>query len=247
MRSADLMIAVSHRMERDVQRLFPGTRTATLHNGSDPLPESVLNAPRPPELLGKKVVLSVGGFYIRKGMPILVRAFAKIAARHPDAVLRIVGDGEDRPAVDQAVRASGLHADRITLLGTQPREVALREIAMCDIFALVGWDEPFGIVYVEAMSAAKPVVCCDDAGVNDVLRDGVHGITVPPHDVDAVAAALDRLLVDGDARRAMGAAGHQLFRSRLTWDANAQALNRMLCALVNRSSPSDTAASARRG
>jgi glycosyltransferase involved in cell wall biosynthesis len=221
--NAGAVVAVGERMGADLRGLFPRATVRVIHNGSDLPDEATLARPRPAILNGKTVVFSAGMFYERKGFPLLIRSFARVADRHPSAILRIAGGGANAAEVEAAARASGL-GDRLQLLGYQPHDRIVQEMAWCDVFALVGWDEPFGVVFSEAMSAGKPIVCANDGGINDVMRDGVHGLSVPPQDLDAAAAALDRLLSSPEERQWMGRAACELVRSRLTWDANAQAM-----------------------
>ena len=218
---AGRMVAISHRMESDLVRLFPQIRSVRVANGSDPIPASIAAAPRPPELQGKRIVCSVGMFYPRKGFPGLVRAFEPVARQHPEAELRIVGDGADRAKVERAIADCRLEG-RVRLLGAQSHAAALQEIAWCDVFALVGWDEPQGVVFAEAMSAGKPIVCANDGGINDYFRSGVHGIAVPPRDDAAACRGLEVLLSNDKLRADCGRACRELYEADLTWDAHAK-------------------------
>ncbi|MBN2573098.1 MAG: glycosyltransferase [Deltaproteobacteria bacterium] len=216
-------ICVSSRMEADMRRLFPFVPTETLHNGVTPPAPERLRVPRPSSLDGKLVVFSAGMFYERKGFPLLVEAFARASARHPNAVLRIAGDGRERAAM-QGVIAKHRLWDRVQLLGRVPHDDVFREMAWSDLFALVGWDESFGVVYLEAMISGKPIVACTDAGIADVVQDGVHGVLVPPRDVEAAASAIDQLLRSPGERLRMGRNAEALVRERLTWTANVRRL-----------------------
>lgn len=69
------------------------------------------------------------------------------------------------------------------------------------------WNEPMGQVAVEAMLVGRAVVASDVGGLRDVIEHGVTGLMVPPGDPGALAAALDSLLDDPDARHRMGEAG----------------------------------------
>jgi glycosyltransferase involved in cell wall biosynthesis len=220
---AGCAVAVAKRMEALFRRLFPGVPTTTIHSGVQPVPPRLWDVPRPAELEGKLVAFSAGIFYSRKGIPLLVEAFARAAGRHPNAVLRIAGDGDERPKVEEAIRRLGLEG-RVQLLGRQPNERVLQEMVWSDVFLLIGWDEPFATVYMEAMAAGKPVVCANDGGVNDLLRDGVHGRSVPPRDAAAAGDALDALLSDPAARERMGRAARALFDEHLRSDRTARAL-----------------------
>ncbi|RYG40209.1 MAG: glycosyltransferase, partial [Chitinophagaceae bacterium] len=195
----------SKRMEKSIGSLFPDARTCTIHSGVEGVAPAMWSVPRPRELEGKTVVLSVGVFYERKGFPLLVEAFARVAPKYPNAVLRIAGDGETRVGVEEAIVRYGLQ-NRVELLGFQPYERVLQEMVWADVFALIGWDEPFATVFMEAMSAKCPIICANDGGVNDLLRDGIHGRALPPRDKDEAAAALDQLLGNVAERERMGRA-----------------------------------------
>jgi glycosyltransferase involved in cell wall biosynthesis len=216
-------LAVSKRMAGDLQGLFPENSVHTFHHGVDLPPANVLACPRPQELQNKKIILSCALFSERKGIPLLVEAFGQIAERHPDAILRIIGGGPEGNNVIEAIRCYD-PTHQVQLLGKKLHEEVLQEMAWADCFALVSWDEPLGQVYLEAMAAGKPVICCQDAGVNDVLRHGVHGYTVPPKDVAAAAKALDQLLGQDSKRLEMGKNARQLVQQDLTWDARATEL-----------------------
>jgi glycosyltransferase involved in cell wall biosynthesis len=217
------MIDVSNRM-RDIRRsVFPDVQSVVVHNGADPVPGELRARPRPPELRGKLVVSCVSAWYGRKGIPKLVEAFDLVAGQFPDAVLRLVGDGPDRPAVEAAI-AAATHREQIQVVGRVPHEQALQEMCWADIYALIGKDEPFATTYTEAMMAGLPLIWPSDCGHNDVLQDRVHGIRVPPWDVGGAAAALGQLLGDGGLRRRMGDLNREFALGSLTWDANARKL-----------------------
>jgi glycosyltransferase involved in cell wall biosynthesis len=94
----------------------------------------------------------------------------------------------------------------------------------CDLFAHIGINEPFAPVFSEAMMAGKPIIFASDGGINDVARDGVHGLSVAPNDENAAAAALDRLLTDSALRNQLAASATELAHAKLTWPVNAQRL-----------------------
>jgi glycosyltransferase involved in cell wall biosynthesis len=217
------VVAVSHRMEADMRRIFPRVPACTIHNGIDPIPSRLFTIPRPRELAGRKIIFSAGMFYERKGLRLLIEAFGTIAARHPNALLRIAGDGAERGKIEATIRAGGL-GERVQLLGKVPREVVLQEMVWSDGFALVGWDEPFATVFIEAMGAGKPILCASDGGITDVVRDGVHGWIIPPRQLGPAGVALDAMLGNDSARLRMGAAARALVAEKLTWDANAAAM-----------------------
>ena len=223
-RDSSRMVAVAARMEADTKRVFPFARTTTIYNGADGPADAQWRAPRPPVLENKTIVLSAGMFSPTKGFPQLVEAWARVAPRFPNAVLRIAGDGALRGEIEAAIERSGAQSS-IELLGLLPHERVAQEMVWADVFALISQDEPFGVVFTEAMAARTPLIWPEGSGINEVLRDGENGIRVLPFDVEATARALEHLLADADARAQMGRANRQLWEDQLTWDANAAAMS----------------------
>jgi glycosyltransferase involved in cell wall biosynthesis len=213
-------LADCRRLEDDIQRLIKPRRTLTLNTAADPPPSEMLEHDGATD--DRVVVFSAGIFVHRKGFPLLIDAFARATADE-DVVLRIVGDGPERAAVEQAIRRNRIE-HRVELLGLLPYKAYLHELAKSDFFALVGWEEPCATVYMDAMAYGKPIVCASDGGINDVLESGVQGLTVKPRDIDSAAAAIRRLVSNAEERRRMGGQAQALHGRRLTWDANARAL-----------------------
>jgi len=228
---SSMMVAVASRMENQIRELFPQARTCTVQNGTDPIPDALRAAARPEELRNRTVLFSCGAFYKRKGFPLMIEAFAQAAKQFPYAILRIAGDGEERPQIEEVIRRFSLQ-NKVQLLGFLPHESVMREMCLCDAFVLTGWDEPFATVFSEAMSAGKPVICCNDGGITDVLKNEIHGLTVPPKDLAATTHALTRILSDPGLRERMGQAGKALFESSLKWDHNAARMEAIFRAAI---------------
>lgn len=226
------MLTVSKRMETSLRNLCPNTRILTQHNGIDPLSEALFQQPRPADLNGKTVILTCALFAERKGIPLLIEAFSRVAHHYPDAVLRIIGSGPDEAKIQQTVTRFNLH-DRVQLVGKKSHADVLQEMVWADCFALVGWNEPFATVYLEAMAARKPIICCDDGGITDVIQNGVEGYTVPPKDVTATAAALNRMLGNTAERQIMGHNAQRLILEKLTWDAKTTELIKLFEQAIN--------------
>jgi glycosyltransferase involved in cell wall biosynthesis len=120
--------------------------------------------------------------------------------------LVVVGDG---PLRDQVPNAWGF----------VPHEKLVRLYDRAAVVAVPSFREGFGVVCAEAMAHGRPVVASAVGGLLDLVADGETGIHVPPGDVDALRAALDRLLADPELRRRMGEAGRERVRERFSWDA----------------------------
>jgi phosphatidylinositol alpha-mannosyltransferase len=168
--------------------------------------------------------LFVGRLDERKGFPIAVRAFARLAPGRPDLRLIVVGEGPQRSAVAELpaeIRA------RVTLLGAIPNVDLPPYVTACDVFlgTSVG-GESFGVVLVEAMAAGVPVIASDIAGYDEVVRDGVEGLLVPPRDPQALAAAIATILDDRALAARFVAAGRER-AATFDWDVVAARLEEL--------------------
>jgi glycosyltransferase involved in cell wall biosynthesis len=148
-------------------------------------------------------VLALGTTEPRKDLPGLVAAFDRMAGAHPDLELRIAGPvGWGEEALGQAI-ATAAHRDRIRRLGWVADRHAL--LAGATVFAYPSRYEGFGFPPLEAMAAGVPVVSTSTGSIPEVLGDAAS--LVPVGDVDALAGALERVVVDADERRRLIAAG----------------------------------------
>ncbi|MEP7059406.1 MAG: glycosyltransferase family 4 protein [Actinomycetota bacterium] len=148
----------------------------------------------PAALPAGPTLLFVGRLEERKGFPVAVEAFRRLASDRPDLRMVVAGDGKERTAIG---RLDAGQRARILLLGSVSNERLPGYHAAADVYlgpALGG--ESFGIVLVEAMAAGLPVVASRIAGYVEVVRDGVDGLLVPPGDPGALAASTARILGD---------------------------------------------------
>jgi phosphatidylinositol alpha-1,6-mannosyltransferase len=134
----------------------------------------------------------------------------------------IVGDGEERPRLEQLIAEHHLE-DRVFFAGVVPPGELPAHYAACDIFLLPnradGGDiEGFGIVFLEAAATGKPVIGGDNGGVPEAVERDVTGLLVNGADVGEVAGAI-RLLASSEQRRQqMGQAGRNRARDRFSWE-----------------------------
>jgi glycosyltransferase involved in cell wall biosynthesis len=156
--------------------------------------------------------LFVGGDFERKGGAALLRAFAKLPA--DQAELTLVTKSPVAPAPSVRV---------VDDLGpNDPRLIELYRSS--DVFVLPSRSETFGIAAVEAIASGLPVVATDVGGLPDIVVDGETGFTVPPGDVDALAAQLIQLHDSAALRRRLGEAAHRRAIERFDARTNASRL-----------------------
>ena len=169
---------------------------------------------------GRPRVLAVGRLTFYKGFEYLIRAVQTV----PEAQLVIVGEGDLRAPLQALVRELGLEG-RVRLTGRQDDRQLIGWLQGCDCLCLpsVERSEAFGVVLLEAMAHAKPVVVTDVAGsgMSWVVADTISGFVVPARDVAALADALGRLerLRRGRALAALGLYGARRFQEHFHIDA----------------------------
>jgi len=122
-----------------------------------------------------------------KGIDHLIEAMPAILASSPDAKLRIVGRGDDRPRLQQLARDLGID-NAVEFAGYVDDRRLRHEFSRCTVFALPSQKEGFGLVYLEAMAQGKPCVAASSGGAPEVISPE-SGLLVPYADVSALANA----------------------------------------------------------
>jgi glycosyltransferase involved in cell wall biosynthesis len=172
--------------------------------------------------------LFVGRLAGVKGVPILIDAMARLADKHPDLTLRLVGDGPDRKALETDVARRGLQ-DRIVFLGYRSQAEVAEDLSQTDVFVLPSFAEGVPVVLMEAMAAQVPVLTTRIAGVPELVEDGVSGHLVSPGDVAAFASALDDLLSHPEKRKSFGVAGRAKVMAEYDAAQEARWLSEVMC------------------
>lgn len=186
-------------------------------------------------------LLTVARLMPWKGQPLLVDAVRVLRDRGVDVRLTVVGDGVDRPAIEQQIDRLDLR-DRITLLGAVGQDTIRTHYAACDVFCLPSFAEGVPVVLMEAMAMRRPVIATRVAGIGELVEDGVSGLLVRPGRVDALAEAIARLAGDPDLRRRMGEAGRERVVAEFDVRASARRLSDIYASeLADGDARSDTA------
>jgi phosphatidyl-myo-inositol alpha-mannosyltransferase len=203
----DGRIAVSAAAARLAARYFPGDYEI-IPNGVD-VKRFAASVPRPTDLADERpYVLFVGRLEDRKGLPVLLEAYALLKARHADVQLVIVGDGRRRGGYERWVEEQGLADVRFAGRVSTVDLAAYYQHAAAYCAPNTG-NESFGIVLLEAMAAGCPVVATAIEGFAAVITDGDDGLLVPPQDPAAMADALARVLADPALARRLRAGGRR--------------------------------------
>jgi glycosyltransferase involved in cell wall biosynthesis len=213
----DRLIAVSHSIQH---KLVDEQRTTApvslIYNGVDldrydnqeaccTLPEEYGMEP------GSQIVGVVARLEPEKGHPTLLEAWPAVLSAVPSAYLLIVGEGSRRDALEAQARELRI-AHRVVFTGRRDDVPAVT--AALDVAVLPSYREAQGMVILEAMALSRPVVASNVGGIPEMIEDGVTGLLVPPHDPDALAAAIIRLLTNHPLADTLGRAGHDMVHDR---------------------------------
>ena len=195
-------------------------------SGFDALPSPDIFHQRFPETRGKTIVLFLSRLHFKKGLHLLVPAFAELAAGDPSLHLVIAGPDDGMQSQCQAWAARDGVADRVTFTGMLRGADKLSAFAAARLFALPSYSENFGIAAVEAMAAGLPVVVSDQVNIWRELQAG-GGAAVIACDRGQLVTAMTPLLADPEAAAEMGRRARATVDRLYRWDSVAAALETM--------------------
>lgn len=164
----------------------------------------------------KKLVLFSGKLTKYKGVKYLIQAAKRI-----NAVIGIVGDGPERKNLQ--LLAKTLKADNVRFWGHMDNYDLIKLYYRADVSVIPSiWDEPLGLVVLEAMAAKTPVVVTRKGGIPLMVKDGVNGLFVRPRNSKEIVEKVNILLANDNLREKMGAKARQTVIERFTWAKIAQ-------------------------
>ncbi len=234
-RWADLVIAVTpglaHWASREGARwveVVPNGANVTLFRPDAPL-EVGIDLP-------DNYVVFFGALAPWQGIDTMLSAI-QMSSWPREVALVIVGDGAERPKVEEAVR---IHHPRVVYLGKQPYRampgIIARSLAVLSVqesgtrrLADMG---TFPLKLFEAMACGVPVVVSDLPGMAHLVRESGSGLIVPPGDPQALAETVRRLFYEAEERRRMGIRGRELVEKAHSWDHRAAETQRLLLRLL---------------
>jgi glycosyltransferase involved in cell wall biosynthesis len=219
-------------LELLLRRGFPPERTELIYNGADasrfkPLDGSARSSVRRAMMAaldGKPwpddaiIICTVARLNPQKGLFDLVDAAAIVMRSHPQARFVIVGDGEQRPSIQERIARLGL-GGQVFLAGSRPPNEVAAWLGGCDLFVLSSVQEGLPLALMEAMAAGCPVVATSVGGIPDVVSDSSIGLLVPPAEPRELAQAIGQLVHDGARRQAMAAAARARIVSSFSVEA----------------------------
>ena len=221
---ADAIVGVSRHTARTfVEAGYPRDRVHAVLNAVEPSRWDPSLDPAPgrdslgvPD--GAPLIVSVARLFPGKGHVELLGALALVKREYENVRLAIVGS--DYPADSGTTRMLKEHARNLgigeNVIFTGQRSDIAALMAACDVFSLPSFEEPFGLVFAEAMAMKRPVVALTNGGTPEVVEHGKCGLLSSPGDVDTLAANLLRLLGDPALRAQFGEYGRSRVEEHFT-------------------------------
>ena len=203
LRAADSVIGQSRDTVRHVSSIYGVDRPVQLIPLGIERPPVIQRADRaefglPPDAF---VMITIGRLVARKATTQLIEVFA--ASKLSNAHLLIVGDGPDAQPIAERARSLGVE-NRVHLLGQVSEARKYAALSIADAFVSTSQHEGFGLVYLEAMAQALPIVCYDRGGQTDFLSSGETGYVVALNDRAKFTESLIALHADERARKDYG-------------------------------------------
>ena len=192
---------------------LPGGQFPQAHVFPDFVPLALIDdTPRNPPGSSRNTILFLGYPFNRKGVDVLIKAFLRIAERHPQAFLSIVGHCPNLAPYEELAEGH----PRIEFHRGVNHDEAMRRMAECTIFALPSRMEGVPRVLIEAMAARKPVVSTRVSGIPALVDHETNGLLCDVDDDAALAQCLDRLLSDHVYADKLAEEGHRHVRNTLS-------------------------------
>ena len=164
-------------------------------------------------------LLSVGRIVHQKGLDLAMRALGDL--KEMDWEWHIAGDGPQMSVLQSLAKELGL-GDRVRFLGWQSRQQLMKCYGQANIFLFPSRHEGMPNALLEAMASGLPVIASCIAGNEELVVDGETGYLVPSEDIEALRAALKKLLSDPESRQQMGNASRQYVEANYSWESTAQ-------------------------
>lgn len=198
---------------------LPDDKCTMIPYGTVPIPAEQTQPFDPDRMPETFTVLYVGRLEKRKGILNLFEAIPRVLALVPNVRFVIVGADNSRhdgfqvrsgtTYLEYFTRHYSRYSSQVQFTGAVSDDTLQQMYRSCDLFVAPSLYESFGLIYLEAMNYAKPVVACRVGGIPEVVEDGVTGVLVEPGNSSAIAQAIITLLQSPVRLRDSGLAGRE--------------------------------------
>lgn len=171
------------------------------------IPHSLEYIPEQVSALAEPMVISVGRLSKEKGYLELIEVFSEISKEYPQWKLHIVGDGDERDAIEKAIERRKLES-QVVLHGYQSKAYINQLLAKSAIYVMTSFSESFGIVLIEAQSFGIPCVAYDSArGALEIIKNQENGYLIADRNRKEMCSKIRCLMDSADLRRQLGERG----------------------------------------
>lgn len=168
------------------------------------IPHSLEYIPDEVSELSEPSIVSIGRLSKEKGFVDLIDVFSLIAQEYPQWKLHIVGEGDERRAIETVIKEKNIEKN-VVLHGYQRREYINKLLQKSSIYIMTSYTESFGIVLIEAQSFGIPCVVFDSArGALEIIKDQENGFVIANRDKEEMSAKIKQLIIDSNLRKQMG-------------------------------------------
>ncbi|MBU0607719.1 MAG: glycosyltransferase family 4 protein, partial [Armatimonadetes bacterium] len=229
LRHADWVVCVSKASMKEALQAIPEIepRSSCIYHGVD-IPTSP--SPCPPTTI--PTALFVGRLAPEKGVDLVLQAWPAVQERLPEARLVIVGDGDERQALEDSAEHLGI-TETVTFRGWVSSRDIRSIMQTARVLIMPSRTEGLGLVGVEAAAAARPLIASRVGGLTEVVEDGRTGLLVQPGNVEELQRAVIDLLGDLERARTMGREAWTLANERFSWTGCVEAYNALYRTLLN--------------
>lgn len=188
--------------------------------------EAILTVRKRHRIENSPVLLTIGRLQRRKGQDMVIKALPQIIQKIPTVKYLIVGTGEEYFALQKLVQEVGV-TNHVIFVGQVSDEERAVYYATCDVFVMPnrqieGDIEGFGIVFLEAGAAGKPVIGGKSGGTGEAIKEGVTGLRVDGTSLEEIATAVLTLLSDPSKACTMGENGRRRVKGEFSWETVVQ-------------------------
>lgn len=206
-KAMDYFVVPSIELKEFYEKAFEKNHNETI--SSICIPHFLEHLPEKGATLKEKNMVAVGRLSKEKGFVDLIHVFAQVVQSHPDWHLDIIGEGDERKAIEFAIEQCGL-AEKVTLHGFKNTEAINKFLEKSSLYLMTSFKESFGIVLIEAMAYGLPCIAFDSAqGAREIIDSGETGYLVPNRDVTLMVEKIKMVIDDETLRMRMGKAGKE--------------------------------------
>ena len=165
----------------------------------------------------RTTILTVSRLVEKNAVDILIKAFAEVYKKFPQAKLHIVGEGLLRPELETLTRAWGV-VDAVTFFGNVENEKVPELLMAADVFSRPSRSEGLGTAFLEAMAAGLPIIAAPVGGITDFLKDGETGLVCKVDDPHDLALQIEKLFTDEELYKKLQGNGRRLVEEKYDWN-----------------------------